>query len=232
MASDSPCPDGSADEQKKLYHQCQTPESLDKDSTMESFVRLLKGSGRLLHFCFSPLLFLPSWRWQTAVTRDQALPPAREVAARPRPRARHPSETSCRSGGRPSPRLRRQAADERWHETLCSSLLGEYLQYLQTMRFLPLQYGLKGRRPDASEPPVCAYLHRVIIGGGGYLLFQIGVEEPFFYVKLYALEGLRMRLRGRAPPINSQVRDDTDREPMVAVVLLPFSTVYLAVATV
>ncbi|KAF0309638.1 KICSTOR complex protein SZT2 [Amphibalanus amphitrite] len=193
------------DEQKKLYHQCQTPESLDKDSTMESFVRLLKGSGRLLHFCFSPLLFLPSWRWQTAVTRDQALSTAREVAARPRPpRARHPSETSCRSGGRPSPRLRRQAADERWHETLCSSLLGEYLQYLQTMRFLPLQYGLKGRRPDAQDPPVCAYLHRVIIGGGGYLLFQIGVEEPFFYVKLYALEALRMRLRGRAPPINSQ----------------------------
>ncbi|XP_037091097.1 KICSTOR complex protein SZT2-like [Pollicipes pollicipes] len=149
------------DEQKKLYHQCQTLESLDKDSTMESFVRLLKGSGRLLHFCFTPLLLLPSWH---------------------------------------------VAADERWHETLCTLLLGEYLQYLQKMGFLPLQYGLKGpRRPEAAEPAVVAYLYRVILGGGGYLLFQIGVEEPFFYVKLYALEGLRVRLRGRAAPINPQM---------------------------
>ena len=173
---------------------------------MESFVRLLRGSGRLLHFCFSPLLFLPSWRWQTAVTRDQAQP------ARPRPRLRHASGASCRSGGRPSPRLRRQAADERWHETLCGSLLREYLQYLQTMRFLPLQLGLK----EAAETPARAYLQRVILGGGGYLLFQIGVEEPFFYVKLYALEGLRMRLRGRAAPVNPQVSAGTTRAVLVS----------------
>ena len=42
------------------------------------------------------------------------------------------------------------------------------------------------------------YLQKVSPGGGGLLLFEIGISEPFFYSRLFAVENEERRLSSSA----------------------------------
>ncbi|XP_042227057.1 KICSTOR complex protein SZT2-like isoform X3 [Homarus americanus] len=131
----------------------------------DKILALYKQNARIAHFCYTPLLFLPRWRWQVSAARDHSLadtqPPIDKTTLfglkTPEPRSRHDSGSSiiglsC-SGPTdlrrslsfkpsvPSPSQRRRhvtGGDEKWHDALCSSYLKEYIQYLQSLGFLSL----------------------------------------------------------------------------------------------
>ncbi|KAG0714062.1 KICSTOR complex protein SZT2 [Chionoecetes opilio] len=129
---------------------------------------LYKQNARIVHFCLTPLLFLPRWRWQVAATRDHSLVSPNSVektfgTKTPESRSRHDSGSSTKSGvggigpsglrrsfslkssvvvsASPGQQRRRHmtgGGDEKWHDALCSSYLKEYIQYLQSLGFLSL----------------------------------------------------------------------------------------------
>ncbi|XP_069157334.1 KICSTOR complex protein SZT2 isoform X2 [Procambarus clarkii] len=131
----------------------------------DKILALYKQNARIVHFCYTPLLFLPRWRWQVAAARDHSLADPHSPADKtttfglktPEPRSRHDSGSSAKGMGGsgptdlrrslslksnlPSPSQRRRhvtGGDEKWHDALCSSYLKEYIQYLQSLGFLTL----------------------------------------------------------------------------------------------
>ncbi|XP_047479590.1 KICSTOR complex protein SZT2-like isoform X5 [Penaeus chinensis] len=131
----------------------------------DKILALYKQTARIAHVCYTPLLFLPRWRWQVAATRDHSLADPQASCDRvlplgsktPEPRSRHDSGNSMKSasGAGPtdlrrslslksnvsSPGQRRRnvtGGDDKWHGALCSSYLKEYIQYLQSLGFLTL----------------------------------------------------------------------------------------------
>ncbi|XP_063888022.1 KICSTOR complex protein SZT2-like isoform X5 [Scylla paramamosain] len=134
----------------------------------DKILSLYKQNARIVHFCLTPLLFLPRWRWQVAATRDHSLvsPGSAEKTfgtKTPESRSRHDSGNSMKSGvsgiapsglrlsfslkssvvvsASPGQQRRRHVTgggDEKWHDALCSSYLKEYIQYLQSLGFLTL----------------------------------------------------------------------------------------------
>lgn len=85
---------------------------------------MLKRHARTIHYCHTPLLFLPRWRLMSAATRDHSLNVelAEDVA--------HFSSSEIDV---------RNMHDESWHDELCSSFIREYKQYLQILGFVPLE---------------------------------------------------------------------------------------------
>ncbi|PSN35424.1 hypothetical protein C0J52_13195, partial [Blattella germanica] len=150
--------DRKAEEQKKLYMMWQTRGATPNIPLSEDIIHLFKQNSRVIHYCLTPLLFLPRWRVQSAATRDHALSSVTaSQAAISSPvgssapasmtkshHSRHASGNSSASGpgtvvtGTPSPTLRRQS-DDKWHNTLCANFVLEYKQYLQTLGFIPIQ---------------------------------------------------------------------------------------------
>lgn len=90
-----------------------------------------KQYSRLIHFCHTPLLFLPSWRLQSAATRDHSLS----------------AQSSLNAGINVCQQLSQQmqkGQDEqtnliKWHKELCSLMLSEYKQYLHSLGFSSVQ---------------------------------------------------------------------------------------------
>ncbi|XP_050730013.1 KICSTOR complex protein SZT2-like isoform X17 [Eriocheir sinensis] len=70
----------------------------------DKILSLYKQNARIVHFCLTPLLFLPRWRWQVAATRDHTLvspssPTDKTYGTKtPEPRSRHDSGNSMKSG--------------------------------------------------------------------------------------------------------------------------------------
>lgn len=99
-----------------------------------SALNTFKRHSRLIHFCHTPLLFLPSWRLQSAATRDHSLTP---------PQMSHFNLNS--SAHQQPPQLIQSKQEStnaimiKWHQELCKSILSEYKQYLQTLGFNPIQ---------------------------------------------------------------------------------------------
>ncbi|KAK3871475.1 hypothetical protein Pcinc_023382 [Petrolisthes cinctipes] len=73
----------------------------------DKILSLYKQHARLVHFCYTPLLFLPRWRWQVAAARDHSLvfhpthpssSPTDKAAPTkvPEPRSRHDSGSSMK----------------------------------------------------------------------------------------------------------------------------------------
>lgn len=90
---------------------------------------------RLIHFCHTPLLFLPAWRLQSAATRDHSLTP-------PLASSSFSLNGNVLQQQSPQATQSRQEATNaimiKWHQELCKSMLSEYKQYLQILGFNPI----------------------------------------------------------------------------------------------
>lgn len=83
-----------------------------------------KQYSRVIHYCHTPLLFLPSWRSQSAATRDQSLtPPPNHLLQNSRDRSRSASNSSTKKN------------ILEWYKEICELMLNEYKQYLQMLGF-------------------------------------------------------------------------------------------------
>ncbi|XP_043599602.1 KICSTOR complex protein SZT2-like isoform X2 [Bombus pyrosoma] len=151
-----------------------------------------KQYSRLIHFCHTPLLFLPSWRLQSAATRDHSLS----------------AQSSLNAGINVCQQLSQQmqkGQDEqtnliKWHKELCSLMLSEYKQYLHSLGFSSVQI----ESPDNSfEEPIqqqSYYLKKSMLGG--VLLFEIHLSQPFFIVKLHIIECSRLQTKASSALVN------------------------------
>ncbi|XP_059469171.1 KICSTOR complex protein SZT2-like [Neocloeon triangulifer] len=145
------------DSQKKLYQLWETRVTTPNIPVSEDLLQLLKQHSRVIHFCLTPLLYLPSWRLQAAATRDHTL--ASNVPLKSQqemaksyalaPPSRHESGNSLKSNdagkstkSNSSPQMSpkfKQISEEKWHSKLCQSLIDEYKHYLTTLGFVPIQ---------------------------------------------------------------------------------------------
>lgn len=97
-----------------------------------------KQYSRLIHFCHTPLLFLPSWRLQSAATRDHSLT------------AQSTLNTGINIYQQLSQQIQKSQDDQtdiiRWHKELCSLMLSEYKQYLHSLGFTSVQIESSDKR--------------------------------------------------------------------------------------
>ncbi|XP_018578793.1 KICSTOR complex protein SZT2 isoform X1 [Anoplophora glabripennis] len=161
----------SRDEMKILHAMYQSRTS----TTTVSHILLLMQNSRIVHYCHTPLLFLPRWRLKSAATRDHSLHPSQAV----------------------------QLADkmaseekEKWHNELCYGFFIEYRHYLQTLGFMPLQIDNSSDQTgmwtkDKSSYNSVFYIQKTILGG--ILIFTVEFNEPFFITKLHAIECNRLQ---------------------------------------
>ncbi|VEN57127.1 unnamed protein product, partial [Callosobruchus maculatus] len=138
-------------------------------------IYMLIQNSRIVHYCHTPLLFLPRWRLKSASTRDHSLYPSQAI----------------------------QLADvmaseekEMWHTDLCYGFFLEYRHYLQTLGFIPLQITNPQTTNtiwtnDKSSYNNVFYIQKTILGG--ILIFTVEFSEPFFVTKLLAIECNRLQ---------------------------------------
>ncbi|KAF5294731.1 hypothetical protein FQA39_LY00215 [Lamprigera yunnana] len=144
-------------------------------------IQILKQNSRTIHFCHTPLLFLPCWRVQSASTRDNALSPSLISI----------SSSSIDNG------TLMKSEEALWHNALCQGFISEYKRYLETLGFIPLQiesaYRKKGTLVKVASAPTNSvfYVQKAMLGG--ILIFSIHLKEPFFITKLHAIECNRLR---------------------------------------
>lgn len=97
-----------------------------------------KQYSRLIHYCHTPLLFLPSWRFQSAATRDHTLTTQSSLSG------------TCNTHQQVSQEMHNDQEEQtdiaKWHQELCSLMLSEYKQYLQILGFSPVQIDPTDRR--------------------------------------------------------------------------------------
>ena len=216
----------------------------------EGLIQYFKSRARLTHYVFTPMLFLPKWRWQANATRDhnQASEFPFEETKRnshhlEAGKQRHGSGTPGRGDHRKSkdvqslnksspptsPKPLRVNQNERFHGDLLTNFFQEYLQYLQTLGFVPIdlksskksrssdETGVRRRHTTGKSSKIenkTLYLQKSLLGG--ILIFEIGICEPFFYTKLHALEASRIQLKMSQPQFagknfSSSFIDECDR---------------------
>ncbi|CAG9855485.1 unnamed protein product [Phyllotreta striolata] len=143
-------------------------------TTSVSQLLLLLQNSRILHYCHTPLLFLPRWRLKTFSTRDHSLYPSQAIQL-----------------------ADKMASEEKelWHTELCYSFFQEYKHYMQTLGFMPLQIENLHKTGlwinDKSSHNNVFYIQKTILGG--ILIFTVEFSEPFFLTKLLAIECNRLQ---------------------------------------
>ncbi|CAB4059233.1 SZT2 [Lepeophtheirus salmonis] len=133
-------------------------------------LKFFKKSARLVHFCLTPLLFLPHWRSQAHSTRLDII---------------NPLDLSIH---------RRPQVEERSHIGLIQNYVQEYIQYLHTLGFIAIQR----RVNNANSGNIYNHrkvgkrdLHQDSIKNVIFWYTQEdgqGVIQPFFFTKLYVME--------------------------------------------
>ncbi|KAF7281911.1 hypothetical protein GWI33_004033 [Rhynchophorus ferrugineus] len=158
------------EEMKKLHSMYQSRTGI----TSVPQLNLLMQNCRIIHYVNTPLLFLPRWRLKSASTRDHSL--------------YYPSQAIQLS----------DIDEERefWHTELCYAFFCDYKNYLHTLGFTPLQIDNSQSSAgiwtkDKSFYNSVFYIQRTILGG--ILIFTVSFEEPFFVVKLHAIECNRLQ---------------------------------------
>ncbi|XP_008200755.1 KICSTOR complex protein SZT2 isoform X3 [Tribolium castaneum] len=158
----------SRDEMKILHSMYQSRTS----TTTVPQIFLLMQNSRIIHYCHTPLLFLPEWRLKSAATRDHSL---------------------CS----PTHRTQKNALErDSWHTELCYGFFCEYRRYLQTLGFMPLQIDNSDKKQgiwarDNSSYNFVFYIQKTIMGG--ILIFTVEFNEPFFTTRLHAIECNRLQ---------------------------------------
>lgn len=180
-------------------------------------LRLFLQHARTIHYCLTPLLFLPRWRVDSAATRDHSLSVSPPSMSPPRGTPR----TTPR--GTPAKERRGSSASvggqshERWHAALCAHFVHQYQQYLQTLGFIPVQVERPAERERGAERGRQSGLGVGGVGGvslgglgngqshflqksllGGVLMVELVLAEPFFHSRLHALECSRMQTKSPA----------------------------------
>ncbi|CAG2058992.1 unnamed protein product, partial [Timema podura] len=134
------------EEQKKLYVMWQARGATPNIPLAEDIIHLFKQHSRVIHYCLTPLLFLPRWCVQSAATRDHSLIALSDLASSTplvgsnvvrnhqhlRSPVKSPSIIMAQSSKSP------YILDEKWHHMLCANFVQEYKQYLQTLGFIPI----------------------------------------------------------------------------------------------
>lgn len=179
------------EEMKKLHSMYQSRTS----STTVPLIFLLMQNSRIIHYCHTPLLFLPKWRLKSAATRDHNLYPNT-----------HADQIALRK-------------NDPWHSDLCYGFFCEYRRYLQTLGFMPLQFDNNSKpgmwSKDNSSYDSVFYIQKTILGG--ILLFTAEFVEPFFTTKLHAIECNRLQNISSRASINRftlSFLDECDRVKM------------------
>ena len=162
--------------QQRLYSMWQSRG--ENETYTEDLLRYFKARARLLHYVFTPLLFLPLWRWKANATRDQnhespvgqqdGLPAAEAVAGGGPKRSRHESGADSRQRRSHSVTSQNhsavsllavgqspevappllKASSEQFHADLIANFIQENVQYLQTLGFQLIEMSLA---PAASR---------------------------------------------------------------------------------
>lgn len=116
------------DDLNKLHSMWQTRSHVRNIPISQASLSAFMQHSRLLHYCHTPLLFLTSWRMQSAATRDHSLtPPADGLQQNSRDRSRAPSDASSKK------------VITEWHKEICELMIVEYKNYLQTLGFNSIQ---------------------------------------------------------------------------------------------
>ncbi|XP_014480858.1 PREDICTED: protein SZT2-like [Dinoponera quadriceps] len=170
------------------------PISLNASNTFKQY-------SRLIHFCHTPLLFLPAWRLQSAATRDHSLTPPSSLF----------SLNNNNNAQQQSPQPKQRAANTflvKWHQELCKSMLSEYKQYLQILGFNPIQVESPHKTDEEQAQQQSYYLKKSMLGG--VLLFEIHLSQPFFIVKLSIIECNRLQTKTSSGMVNQFVLSFVD----------------------
>ena len=175
---------------------CEVKEAIASTSEM---TRLLEMS-HLLHYVYTPLLFLPKWRYKAHSTRLRGGSGDQNNSLES-----HVSESIAAlpsTEGADRKKLRISAIEEREHSSILKSYMGDYLRYLKTMGFSRVRTkedGLDpkkaffqtrskdGKSSNAKEMMINTYFVKKSLVNGT-LFFQVGMCEPFVYMKFYGLE--------------------------------------------
>ncbi|XP_014246112.1 KICSTOR complex protein SZT2-like isoform X2 [Cimex lectularius] len=160
------------EQQDKLHMMWQSRGVTPYIPLSEHTLELFLSYSRSIHYCLTPLLFHPKWRLESAATRDNSLL----------------LNTS-------SMRILDYSVDLRWHQAICSNFVNEYKQYLQTLGYIPVQTAPStprkiGKCAQPDESTKC-YLQKSLLGG--IIMLEISLLEPFFQVKLHAIEYSRLQ---------------------------------------
>ncbi|XP_050530001.1 KICSTOR complex protein SZT2-like isoform X2 [Daktulosphaira vitifoliae] len=159
-------------QQKYLYELWTQNDVVISKETLWTFYR----HSRLLHYCLTPLLFLPRWRLESAATRDHSLEAGKSKISNSQPA---------------------------WHKKLCSRFNQAYAEYIEThstvIGFRLIQVGKQHISIDSSKSELdtlitsTCYLKKSVPGiNGGLLLIETGVNQPFYYFKLSCVERARL----------------------------------------
>ena len=158
---------------------------------------------RTIHFCLTPLLFLPKWRYQAQATRQRGTDGEYGDAVAIGASSSSLDEMATR-------KIRRHVQDEKDHELLIVDFMQDYITYIQTGIS---SISLMNRARSTQCPHVVAvgfiilkveddhdrhpldpiYLQKSL--PGGMLVYEIGVSQPFIYTKLHAVEFTRFSLK-------------------------------------
>lgn len=115
----------------KLYAMWQNRSAAPNIPISISALNTSKQHSRLIHFCHTPLLFLPSWRLQSAATRDHSLATQSSLNVNMNMHQQQSQQAQTTQSS--------QSNVIKWHQELCSLMLLEYKQYLQIMGFDQVQ---------------------------------------------------------------------------------------------
>ncbi|XP_018338951.1 PREDICTED: protein SZT2-like [Trachymyrmex septentrionalis] len=184
---------------EKLYAMWQSrtsniPISLNALNTFKQY-------SRLIHFCHTPLLFLPAWRLQSAATRDHSLTP---------PQSSHFGLNGIEQSSQAT-QSKQEATNTimiKWHQELCKSMLSEYRQYLQILGFNPIQVESPHKTNEEHAQQQSYYLKKSMLGG--ILLFEVHLSQPFFIVKLRIIECNRLQTKTSSGMMNQFVLSFVD----------------------
>ncbi|KAL0121707.1 hypothetical protein PUN28_006892 [Cardiocondyla obscurior] len=185
---------------EKLYAmwQSRTPNIPISLNALNTF----KQNSRLIHFCHTPLLFLPAWRLQSAATRDHSLTPQSSHFG---------INDNVHEQSPQAAQLKQEATNAimtKWHQELCKSMLSEYKQYLQILGFNPIQVESLHKTNEEHVQQQSYYLKKSMLGG--ILLFEVHLSQPFFIVKLHIIECNRLQTKTSSGMMNQFVLSFVD----------------------
>ncbi|CAD6224796.1 GSCOCG00005557001-RA-CDS, partial [Cotesia congregata] len=157
-------------------------------------INTFKRLSRLIHYCYTPILFLPQWRFQSAATRDHSLTP---------PSSMSPINSQWQSSDGYQKMGSSNNEATAWHQELCRSMMFEYNQYLQDLGFNLIEIDSSSHKNSIEESNQLkkkCYLKKSMLGG--ILLFELCLEEPFFTAKLHVIECNRLQNKSGASLVN------------------------------
>ncbi|XP_043514984.1 KICSTOR complex protein SZT2-like isoform X3 [Frieseomelitta varia] len=177
----------------KLYAMWQNRSAAPNIPISVIALNTFKQYSRLIHFCHTPLLFLPSWRLQSAATRDHSLS------------AQSSLNTGISLYQQLSQQMQKNQNEQtniiKWHKELCSLMLSEYKQYLHSLGFSSVQIESSDKSFEGTiQQQQSYYLKKSMLGG--VLLFEIHLSQPFFIVKLHIIECSRLQTKTSSALVN------------------------------